>query len=114
MAGHRPFSDLMKDWSPERRARNEAHKAKLEAELMGRAATRDAIEELEAGKACASPALRRLCLISMMTIDRPETAAEFFARRSKGRAVGDLDRILDKVPDRPPEPGDELKAGRPI
>ena len=49
-----------------------------------------------------------------MTIDRPETAAEFFARRSKGRAVGDLDRILDKVPDRPPEPGDELKAGRPI
>src|SRR3546814_9448071 len=65
-------------------------------------------------RACASPALRRLCLISMMTIDRPETAAEFFARRSKGRAVGDLDRILDKVHDRPPEPGDELKAGRPI
>src|SRR3546814_14055247 len=65
-------------------------------------------------RACASPALRRLCLISMMTIDRPETAAEFFARRSKGRAVGDLDRILDQVPDRPPEPGDELKAGRPI
>src|SRR3546814_9744713 len=65
-------------------------------------------------RACASPALRRLCLISMMTIDRPETADEFFARRSKGRAVGDLDRILDKVPDRPPEPGDELQAGRPI
>src|SRR3546814_14754570 len=64
-------------------------------------------------RACASPALRRLCLISMMTIDRPETAAEFFARRSKGRAVGDLERILDKVPDRPPEPGDALKAGRP-
>src|SRR3546814_2159332 len=50
----------------------------------------------------------------MMTIDRPETAADLFAGRSKGRAVGDLDRILDKVPDRPPEPGDELKAGRPI
>src|SRR3546814_9345571 len=65
-------------------------------------------------RACASPALRRLCLISMMTIDRPETAAEFFARRSKGRAVGDLDRILDKVTNRPPEHGDELKAGRPI
>src|SRR3546814_10732170 len=65
-------------------------------------------------RACASPALRRLCLISMMTIDRPETAAEFFARRSNGRAVGDLDRILDKVPDRPPEHGDELNAGRPI
>src|SRR3546814_17497843 len=65
-------------------------------------------------RACASPALRRLCLISMMTIDRPETAAEFFARRSTGRAVGDLDRILDKAPDRLPEPGDAWKAGRPI
>src|SRR3546814_13160957 len=65
-------------------------------------------------RACASPALRRLCLISMMTIDRTETAAEFFARRSKGRAAGDLDRILAKVPDRPPEPGNELKPGRPI
>src|SRR3546814_19112277 len=65
-------------------------------------------------RACASPALRRVCLISMMTIDRPETAAEFYARRSNGRSVGDLDRILDKVPDRPPEPGDELKAGRPL
>lgn len=32
------------------RARNEAHKAKIAAELTGSAATRDAIEELEAGK----------------------------------------------------------------
>src|SRR3546814_18109406 len=49
-----------------------------------------------------------------MTIDRPETAVDCFAGRCKGSAVGDLERILDKVPDRPPEPGDELKAGRPI
>src|SRR3546814_10346913 len=62
----------------------------------------------------ASPRWRRVWLISMTTIDRPGTAAEFFARRAKGRAWGDLDRMLDKVPDRPPEPGDELKAGRPI
>ena len=40
-----------------------------------------------------------------------ETAAEFFARRAKGHAGADLDRILDKVPDRPPEPGDELPEG---
>lgn len=29
MSGHRPFSDLMKDWSPERRAHSEASKIKL-------------------------------------------------------------------------------------
>lgn len=29
MSGHRPFSDLMKDWNPERRARSEARKTKL-------------------------------------------------------------------------------------
>src|SRR3546814_6036085 len=60
MAGHRPFRDLvadrMKDWSPERRAQYEARKAQFEAEmaataeLTGQAATRAAIEELEAGK----------------------------------------------------------------
>lgn len=50
MAGHRPFSDLMKDWSPERRAESDARKAKFATELAGQAATREAIEELEAGK----------------------------------------------------------------
>lgn len=59
MAGHRPFRDLvadrMKDWSPERRARYEAHKAKFAAEMAAaeptaQTATREAIEELEAGK----------------------------------------------------------------
>lgn len=33
MAGHRPFSNLMKDWTPERRAANEARKAEMMAEL---------------------------------------------------------------------------------
>ena len=42
---------------------------------------------------------------------KAETAAEFFARRSQGRTLDDLGRILDKVPDRPPEPGDELPEG---
>lgn len=37
MAGHRPFSDLTKDWSPERRARNEAVKAELAAETFDNA-----------------------------------------------------------------------------
>lgn len=39
------------------------------------------------------------------------TAAEFFKRWSKGYTLDGLGRILDKVPDRPPEPGDELPEG---
>lgn len=69
MAGHRPFRDLvadrMKDWSPERRARNEARKAKFAAEmaaaeLTGQAATREAMEELEAGKGTRFPSVDAL------------------------------------------------------
>lgn len=40
-----------------------------------------------------------------------ETAAEFFKRRAHGRTGDGLGRILDKAPDRPPEPGDELPEG---
>lgn len=32
MAGHRPFADLKKDWSPERRAQSDARQAELAAE----------------------------------------------------------------------------------
>ena len=34
--------------------------------------------------------------------------AEFFRERAKGRTGEGLGRILDQVPDQPPEPGDEL------
>lgn len=37
MTGHRPFSDLMKDWNPERRARSDAR----QAELIDSAAMKD-------------------------------------------------------------------------
>ena len=40
-----------------------------------------------------------------------ETAAEFFKRRAAGRSLDELDDILARVPDRPPEPGDELPEG---
>ena len=40
-----------------------------------------------------------------------ETAAEFFKRRANGHTGEGVGRILDKVPDRPPEPGDELPEG---
>ena len=37
-----------------------------------------------------------------------ETAAEFFKRRAAGHSLDEVDDILARVPDRPPEPGDEL------
>ena len=39
-----------------------------------------------------------------------ETAAEFFKRRAAGARPHGLAEILAKVPDLPPEPGDELPA----
>jgi hypothetical protein len=34
MSGHRPFSDLMKHWTPERGARSDVRQAELAAELV--------------------------------------------------------------------------------
>ena len=39
-----------------------------------------------------------------------ETAACFFERRAQGHDLSDLDAVLERVPDRDPEPGDELPA----
>ena len=40
-----------------------------------------------------------------------ETAAEFFKRRGEDAKLGDLRAILARVPDRAPDPGDELPEG---
>jgi len=40
-----------------------------------------------------------------------ETAAEFFRQRGEGAKPGDLRAILARVPDRAPDPGDELPEG---
>jgi len=40
-----------------------------------------------------------------------ETAAEFFKHQAAGRSLDEFDDILARVPDRPPEPGDELPEG---
>ena len=37
-----------------------------------------------------------------------ETAKSFLQERSAGAVEGDLKRYLDRAPDVPPEPGDEL------
>lgn len=43
-----------------------------------------------------------------------ETAAEFLKRRAGGRTGGGLAAILDKVPARAPEPGDEPTEGKSV
>ena len=40
-----------------------------------------------------------------------ETAAEFFKQRGKDAKPGDLRAILARVPERAPDPGDELPEG---
>ena len=40
-----------------------------------------------------------------------ETAADFFRKRAGDAKVEDLRAILALVPDRPPDPGDELPPG---
>jgi hypothetical protein len=40
-----------------------------------------------------------------------ETAAEFFKQRAEGHSLDELDAFLSRVPNCPPEPGDELPEG---
>lgn len=64
MSGHRPFADLTKDWSPERRARNEARKAQLTAEMMSLEQLREGLgisqEELANVMEVQQPAISKL------------------------------------------------------
>ena len=64
MSGHRPFSELKKNWSPERLARNAAHKAKLDAELVSLEQLREGLgisqEELANVMEVQQPAISKL------------------------------------------------------
>jgi len=64
MSGHRPFSDLMKDWSPERRARSAARQVELAAELVSLEQLREGLgisqEELANIMDVQQPAISKL------------------------------------------------------
>jgi hypothetical protein len=47
-------------------------------------------------------------------IGAAESAREFFARRAKGGSVGELVAMLNKVPDAPPMPGDDIEGAAEI
>lgn len=65
MSGHRPFSDLTKGWSPERRARGEARMAKLADELVSLEQLREGLgisqEELASVMDVQEPAIQSRC-----------------------------------------------------
>ena len=64
MSGHRPFSDLMKDWSPERRAESDARQAEMMAELVSLEQLREGLgisqEELANVMDVQQPAISKL------------------------------------------------------
>ena len=72
MSGHRPFSDLTKDWSPERLARSEPRKAALTAELVGLEQLREGLgisqEELANVMEVQQPAISKLVRRPDMTV----------------------------------------------
>jgi predicted XRE-type DNA-binding protein len=72
MSGHRPFSDLMKDWSPERRARSNARQAELAAELVSLEQLREGLglsqEELANVMEVQQPAISKLVRRSDMKV----------------------------------------------
>jgi predicted XRE-type DNA-binding protein len=63
MSGHRPFADLMKDWSPERRARSDARQAELAAEMV-------TLEQLREGLGISQEELANLMEVQQPAISK--------------------------------------------
>jgi ribosome-binding protein aMBF1 (putative translation factor) len=72
MTGHRPFADLKKDWSDDRRARNQARKAEIAVEYATLDELRIALglsqEELAQRLEVQQPAVSKLTRSSDMRI----------------------------------------------
>jgi predicted XRE-type DNA-binding protein len=70
MSGHRPFTDLTKDWGPERLARSEARKAALKAEMVSLEQLREGLglsqEELANVMEVQQPAISKLAPVSTL------------------------------------------------
>ena len=63
MSGHRAFSELKKDWSPERHAANAARKAELRAEMLS-------LEELREGLGITQEELAKLLDVQQPAISK--------------------------------------------
>lgn len=95
MTGHRPFSDLKKDWSDGRRARNQARKAEIAVEYTTLEELRVALglsqEELAQRLEVQQPAVSKLTSRSDMRISTLRDLIE---------AMGGELHVTAKFPDR--------------
>ena len=95
MAGRRPFTDLKKNWTPERRARNEARKAELAAQYA-------TLEELRLALGLSQEELARRLDVQQPAVSK--LAARRDMRLSTLRdlieAMGGELKLMAKFPDR--------------
>ena len=100
MSGHRPFSDLMKDWSPERRARSAARLAELAAELVS-------LEQLREGLGISQEELANIMDVQQPAISKLVRRADMKVStlRDLISAMGGELHITATFPDRSVEIG---------
>jgi predicted DNA-binding protein (UPF0251 family) len=100
MSGHRPFSDLMKDWSPERFARSEARMANLTAEMVS-------LEQLREGLGISQEELANIMEVQQPAISRLVRRADMKVStlRDLISAMGGELHITATFPDRSVEIG---------
>jgi predicted XRE-type DNA-binding protein len=107
MSGHRPFSDLKMDWSPQRLAANEARKAKLAAEMVSLEQLREGLnlsqEELATLMDVQQPAISKLVRRADMKVS---TLRDLIA------AMGGELHITATFPDRSVEIGNFAASGK--
>ena len=93
MSGRRPFTELTKDFSPERRARVEAKKAELRAAMP--------LHELRRARAMTQKALAETLKVKQPAIARMERRADMYVSNLRGliEAMGGRLRIIAEFPE---------------
>ena len=93
MSGHHPFSELTKDFTPERRRRIEAMKAELRADMP--------LHELRRARALSQRDLAEKLKVNQPAIAKLERRADVYVSslRSYIEAVGGRLKIVAEFPD---------------
>lgn len=93
MSGHRPFNELTKGFSPERRERVEATKAELRAAMP--------LHELRQARAMTQKALGETLHVNQPAIARMERRADMYVSNLRGliEAMGGRLRIVAEFPE---------------
>ncbi len=93
MSGRRPFTELTKDFSPERRARVEAKKAELRAAMP--------LHELRQARAMTQKALGEMLKVNQPAIAKMERRADMYVSNLRGliEAMGGRLKIIAEFPE---------------